>query len=46
MGSVPRFTPRFTGLQKGLVITLDSSETFELNGVKVSVVPLYRWLLT
>ena len=33
------------GLQHGLIVTLDSSEEFELNGVKVSVVPIYRWLL-
>lgn len=33
------------GLQHGLVVTLDSSEEFELNGVKISVMPLYRWLL-
>jgi len=33
------------GLRNGLIITLDSSEEFELNGIKVSVVPLYRWLL-
>ena len=33
------------GLQHGLIVTLDNSEEFELNGVKVSVVPLYRWLL-
>lgn len=34
------------GLKNGLIITLDSSEEFELNGIKVSVVPLYRWLLS
>lgn len=33
------------GLQKGLIITLDSSEEFEMNGIKIGVVPLYRWLL-
>lgn len=34
------------GLLNGLIITLDSSEEFELNGIKVSVVPLYHWLLS
>jgi uncharacterized protein len=34
------------GLQTGLIITLDSFEEFELNGVKIRVIPLYRWLLT
>jgi|GEM_PF-5736585 hypothetical protein len=29
----------------GKIITLDSSEAFELNGINISVVPLYRWLL-
>ena len=33
------------GLQNGLIITLDSSEEFDLNGVEVNVMPLYRWLL-
>jgi hypothetical protein len=33
------------GLQHGLIVTLDSSEEFELNGIKVNVMPLYRWLL-
>jgi hypothetical protein len=34
------------GLQSGLIVTLDSAEEIELNGIKISVVPLYRWLLT
>lgn len=34
------------GLKTGLVVTLDSSEAFELNGINISVVPLYRWLLS
>lgn len=29
----------------GKIITLDSSEELELNGIMVSVVPRYRWLL-
>lgn len=33
------------GLKQGMIVTLDSQEEFELNGVKISVVPLYRWLL-
>lgn len=33
------------GLRNGWIITLDSAEDFELNGIKVRVVPLYRWLV-
>jgi predicted AAA+ superfamily ATPase len=33
------------GLQEGLIITLDATEEFEVNGIKVTAVPLYRWLL-
>ena len=34
------------GLQKGLIITRDSSEELDLNGIKISIVPLFRWLLS
>jgi hypothetical protein len=34
------------GLKTGIFITLDSSKEFELNGVKIRVLPLYHWLLT
>jgi hypothetical protein len=33
------------GLSRGLIITLDAAEEFEAAGVKVSIVPLWRWLL-
>lgn len=33
------------GLQNGMIITLDASEEFEYNGIAVTVIPLYRWLL-
>lgn len=33
------------GLRNGLIITLDNSDEFELNGIRIRVVPLYRWLL-
>jgi len=33
-------------LQEGLSITLDGSKEIELNGIKVRMVPLYRWLLS
>jgi predicted AAA+ superfamily ATPase len=32
-------------LQNGMIITLDASEEFEYNGIAVTVIPLYRWLL-
>ena len=33
------------GLQSGLIVTLDRAEEIEINGIKIRVVPLYRWLL-
>ncbi len=33
------------GLKQGLIITLDDSNEFEHNGVMVTTMPLYRWLL-
>lgn len=33
------------GLQEGLIITLEATEEFEVDGIRVTVVPLYRWLL-
>lgn len=33
------------GLKEGLIITADSTEKLEVGGVKVTVLPLYRWLL-
>ena len=33
-------------LDEGLIITLDGSEELELNGIRVRMVPLYRWLLS
>ena len=33
------------GLHEGLIITLESSEEFEVDEIRVTVVPLYRWLL-
>jgi uncharacterized protein len=32
-------------LKQGLIITLDNSNEFEQNGVMVTTMPLYRWLL-
>jgi hypothetical protein len=34
------------GLKSGVIITADAEEEFEAAGVRVTVVPLYRWLLT
>lgn len=33
-------------LHEGLSITLDGSKEIELNGIKVRMAPLYRWLLS
>jgi len=33
------------GLRRGLIVTLNGSEEFEQNGIAVTVMPLYRWLL-
>ncbi len=33
------------GLKEGLIVTMDGMEEFEMNGVKVRVMPLYHWLL-
>jgi predicted AAA+ superfamily ATPase len=33
------------GLRHGTIITLNGSEEFEQNGIAVTVLPLYRWLL-
>ncbi|NTW84456.1 MAG: ATP-binding protein, partial [Chlorobiaceae bacterium] len=33
------------GLRHGTIITLNGSEEFEQNGIAVTVMPLYRWLL-
>lgn len=34
------------GLQEGFIITLDAMEEFEVDGIKVMVIPLYHWLLS
>jgi len=33
------------GLKQGLIITAETAEELEMGGVKVTVMPLYRWLL-
>ena len=33
------------GLKEGLIITADAMEEFMVNGIKVTVMPLHRWLL-
>jgi len=33
------------GLMQGLIITAEPAEELEVDGVKVTVLPLYRWLL-
>jgi len=33
------------GLKEGLIITAEASEDLELAGIKVNIIPLYRWLL-
>ena len=33
------------GLRQGVIVTLDESEEFEHNGISVTVIPLYHWLL-
>jgi predicted AAA+ superfamily ATPase len=33
------------GLRHGLIITFDTAEELEVDGVKVTIMPLYRWLL-
>ena len=33
------------GLRSGLIITLNGAEEFEHQGIAVTVMPLYRWLL-
>jgi hypothetical protein len=33
------------GLQQGLIVTLDATEEFEVDGIRVRVMPLSRWLL-
>ena len=32
-------------LPHGVIITLDESESFEYDGIAITVIPLYRWLL-
>jgi len=33
------------GLRQGLIVTFDTAEELEVEGVKVTIMPLYRWLL-
>lgn len=33
------------GLQEGLIITAETADEWETDGVKIAVMPLYRWLL-
>ena len=33
------------GLKEGLIITAETAEQIEVDGVKIAVMPLYRWLL-
>ena len=33
------------GLKQGLIITLEDSNEFEHNGIMMTTMPLYRWLL-
>ncbi|BAL81689.1 ATP-binding protein [Caldisericum exile] len=37
---------KFLGVKKGLIITYDEEETFEIHDIEVEIIPIYKWLIS
>ena len=36
---------RYTGLREGYLLTLDRNEEIEINGLKINILPVWKWIL-